>query len=98
MHKRCFQGFIGYGMIVSMQDTYGVVKSISDKNHALVVLKGRKGSPGRIGSPRRKDSHEREASLEPRWRKDLSKIICFECHEFGNYASQCPHRRGRGRR
>jgi hypothetical protein len=46
----------------------------------------------------RRDSPEREASPELRWKKDLSKIRCFECHDFGHYASQCPHRRGRGRR
>jgi hypothetical protein len=29
---------------------------------------------------------------------DLSKIICYEFHDFGHYASQCPHQKGRGRR
>jgi hypothetical protein len=33
-----------------------------------------------------------------RRKKDLSKIRCFECHDFGNYASQCPRQRGKGRR
>jgi hypothetical protein len=30
---------------------------------------------------------EREASPELRWKKDISKIRCYECHDFGHYAS-----------
>jgi hypothetical protein len=41
----------------------------------------------------------REKHLESlRQKKDLSKIKCFDCHDYGHYASQCPHRKGRGRR
>jgi hypothetical protein len=78
----------------------GMVKNNSDENQALTVhtRKGRRGSPGIRSSPRRRASPEREASPKPRWKKDLSKISCFECHDYGHYASQCPHRRGRGRR
>jgi hypothetical protein len=31
------------------------------------------------------------ASPELRWKKYISKIRCFECHDYGHYASQCPH-------
>jgi hypothetical protein len=99
---------IDYGMIVSKEETRlvsrddmdGMVKSSSDENQALAACtrKGRRGSLGRRGSPGRRDSPEREASPELRWKKDLSKIRCFECHDFGHYASQCPHWKGRGRR
>jgi hypothetical protein len=60
----------------------GVVKSSNDENQALVACtrKGIRGSPGRMASP------EREASQKIR-RKDLSKIKCFECHDYGHYAS-----------
>jgi hypothetical protein len=72
----------------------GLVKSNSDENQALAARtrKGRRGSLSRRASP------EREASPEPRRKKDLSKIRCFECHDYGHYASQCPHRKGKGRR
>jgi hypothetical protein len=82
--------------LVSRDDMDGVVKSSSDENQALAAhtRKGRRGSPDRRGPSGRRDSPEREASPEPRWKKDLSKIRCFECHDFGHYASQCPHWRG----
>jgi hypothetical protein len=80
---------------VSMDDMDGIlVKSSSDENQVLVAhtRKGRRGSLGI------RDSPEREVSPNPRRKKDLSNIICFECHDFGNYASQFPHCMGRGRR
>jgi hypothetical protein len=86
--------------LVSKDDLDGPVKSSSDENQALAARtrKGRRGSPDRRGPPGRRASPEREASPKPRRKKDLSRIRCFECHEFGHYASQCPLRRGRGRR
>jgi hypothetical protein len=70
------------------------VKNNSDENQALVA----RTRKGRRGSPSKRVSLEREASPEPRWKKDLTKIRCFECHDYGHYASQCPHQKGRGRR
>jgi hypothetical protein len=29
-------------------------------------------------------------------RKDLSKAMCFRCHEMGHYASECPLKKGKG--
>jgi hypothetical protein len=70
------------------------VKRSSDENQALETRtrKGRRGSLGR------RSSLLREASLELRQKKDLSKIRCFECHDYGHYASQCAHKKGKGRR
>jgi hypothetical protein len=33
---------------------------------------------------------QRKVSPEPRRKKDLSKVKCFACHEFGHYALQFP--------
>jgi hypothetical protein len=73
--------------LVSKDDMDGMEKSSSDANQALAThtRKGRRGSSEINVSPKR------ESYQEPRWKKDLSKIICFECHDFGHYASQCPH-------
>jgi hypothetical protein len=86
--------------LVSIDDMDGVVNCSSDENQALAARtrKGRRVSLDRRGSLGRRDSHERETSPESRWKKDLIKIKFFECHDFGHYASQCPHWRGRGRR
>jgi L-asparaginase II len=51
---------------------------IDDENLALAVH-ARKG--------RRNSSPRREASLEQRKKKDLSKVKCFACHMLGHYAS-----------
>jgi hypothetical protein len=84
--------------LVSRDDMDGMVKSSNDKNQALEACtwKGIRGSLGRRGSLRRRDSPKREASLEPRKMKYISKIICFECHDFGNIVAQCPHKIGKG--
>jgi hypothetical protein len=76
----------------------GMVKSNNDENQALVALttRGRRGSLDRIGPLGRRNSLK--ISPQSRWNKYLSKIICFECHDFGHYASQFPLWRGRGRK
>jgi hypothetical protein len=56
----------------------GKQKSIDDENLALDAH-ARKGR--RNGSPRR------EASIEQRKKKDLSKVKCFACHMLAHYAS-----------
>jgi hypothetical protein len=67
----------------------GKQKGNDDENQALVAhtRKGRRGG-----------SLEREASPEPGRKKDLSKIKCFACHQYGHYASQCPQRKKGGRK
>jgi hypothetical protein len=72
-----------------LESRNGMQKSNNDENQALAA-RTRKSRGG--GSP------EREASPEPRRKKDLSKVKCFACHDYGHYASQCPLRRKGGRR
>jgi hypothetical protein len=74
--------------LVSKDDMDGVVKSSSDENQSIAThtRKGKMGSLDKKGPSGRRDSLEREASLEPRQKKDISKIRCFECHDFGHYA------------
>jgi hypothetical protein len=79
--------------LVSRDGLDGLVKSSSDENYALAGLTRK----GRRGSFSRRASLSREASPEPRRKKDLSKIRCFECYDYGHYASQCPHWKGKGR-
>jgi hypothetical protein len=62
----------------------GKQKGSEDENQALVA-RTRKGRQG--GSP------EREASPKPRRKKDLRKVKCFACHEYGHYALQCPQQK-----
>jgi hypothetical protein len=72
---------------VSKDDVDGMVKSSSDENQALVACakNGKISSPGRRGFLGRRYSSKREVSPELRWKKDLSKIRCFECHDYGHY-------------
>jgi hypothetical protein len=87
-------------------DMDDMVKSTSDENQSLasrtrkgrIFSLGRRCSSRRRDSPGRKDSPEREEYPRLRQKNDLSNIICYKFHDFGHYASQCPHRRGRGRR
>jgi hypothetical protein len=58
-------------------------KSSTDENQALAACTRKSRGGG---------------SLEPRRKKDLSKVKCFACHDYGHYASQCPLRRKGGRR
>jgi hypothetical protein len=31
-------------------------------------------------------------------KKDLSKVMCFQCHKMGHYANQCPlKKKGKGK-
>jgi hypothetical protein len=84
---------LGGNMFSSKDDIDGVVKSSNDENQTLEARtrKGIRGYLDRRGMSRRRDSPEREASPKPIWKKDLSKFRFFECHDFWNYASQCPH-------
>jgi hypothetical protein len=67
--------------LVSRDD---MVKSSSDENQSpsTRTRKGIRSSPDKRGMLGRRAFPEREASPEPR-QKDLSKIRCFECHDFG---------------
>jgi hypothetical protein len=46
-------------------------------------------------------SHTRKniigGSPEPRRKKELTKVKCFACHEYGHYALECPQQKKGGR-
>lgn len=47
----------------------------------------------------KKGSEKKHAHGHEHKKKDISQIRCFDCDEYGHYASKCPHkkRNGRGR-
>ena len=65
------------------------MKNSSDENQTLAACtrKGRRGSLGRRIYPGIRASLSLSASKYLRQKKHLSKIIYFECHDFGHYAS-----------
>jgi hypothetical protein len=64
-----------------------VKQEAKEENFALVgkggKARGKKGSGGA------------ESSLKGQGKpkKDLSKVKCFQCHQFGHYATKCPQRK-----
>jgi hypothetical protein len=67
--------------LVSKDSLDGLVKRNSDGNPTPTscTRKGRRVSLGRRNSP------EKESSLELRWKKDLTNMRCFDCHYYGHY-------------
>jgi hypothetical protein len=52
---------------------------------------------------KRKEREEREEgslkkSKKPRYKKDASKIRCYNCKKMGHYAAQCPLRHEKGKK
>ncbi len=39
----------------------------------------------------------KHAHRHERKKKDVSEIQCYDCNEFGHYASRCPHNKKKGR-
>jgi hypothetical protein len=50
----------------------------------------------------KKRKERREVSLKktkrPRYKKDASKVRCYNCKKLGHYAFQCPHKNEKGNR
>lgn len=42
-----------------------------------------------------KKAQSKAKYIEEGKKKDLSKIKCFHCHEFGHYATKYPHKKRR---
>lgn len=55
-----------------------------DKENVALTCKGSKAKG-------KKRQGEVESSLKGKKKKDLSKIKCFHCLEFGHYATKCPN-------
>jgi hypothetical protein len=56
-----------------------------DEEKFALVGKGKKGKG--------KKSQTKPESSQGGKKKDLSKIKCFNCHEFRHYATKCPHKK-----
>jgi len=53
-----------------------------EENLALATSRARKG--------KEKDSHSKSSSSHGGKKIDKSKVRCFNCHEVGHYATNCP--------
>jgi hypothetical protein len=64
-------------------------KTNDDENQALVA-QVKKRKEREEGSPKK--------SKRPRYKKDASKIRCYNCKEMGHYAAQCPLKHEKGKK
>ena len=67
-------------------------KQVSSNDNLSLVSKKRKGKEKSSSKKGNNDG----GSSQP-GKKDLSKIKCFSCHKNGNYASQCPKKKKKGK-
>ena len=63
----------------------GTSSKAEDDFFFALVGKGKKG--------KRKKSQTKPESNQGGKKKHLSKIKCFNCHEFKYYATKCPHKK-----
>lgn len=45
----------------------------------------------------KKDSDRKPTHAHEHKKKDVSQIKCFNCDEYGHYASKCPHKKRKGK-
>lgn len=62
--------------------------AVVSKEQAFATRFKRKGKFGKF----ERSSHQQHP------KKDMSKIQCFECHEYGHYQRDCPKRKKNGKR
>jgi hypothetical protein len=64
-------------------------KENDDENQALVAHVKKRKERGEV-SPKK--------TKRPHYKKDVSKVRCYNCKKMGHYAAQCPHRNEKGKR
>jgi len=64
----------------------GVLAKFDEEEHCALVGKGKNAKGKRAQG-------EAESSENHGKKKDLSQIKWFHCHEYGQYAIECPHKK-----
>lgn len=92
VHKKNCPSLISYGLILSKMrpNFFPIIASqnLRDEENQALAYHTRKGNEiMNFGKFDKKDMGRRTALFQDQKKKDMSKVKCFICHDFGQYAS-----------